>query len=190
VWEAIESRKWDGGVFHPMCTYLTVSAAWAFKDPDFKRYPGVGYHLRPKPGTLTGAKRRIQREIELANFRRLLALPFPAAIENPGLSFINTAIRSPHQCVHPWMFGDDASKNTGFWLVNGMPRLQVDPDDAYPPRWVMGKKGALPRWSNQTDSGQNNLSPGDDRWLDRSATYPGIAHAMGTQWGKWLRSRV
>src|SRR5690242_19922970 len=25
-------------VFHPTCTYLTVSAAWAFKDPDFKRY--------------------------------------------------------------------------------------------------------------------------------------------------------
>lgn len=37
------------------------------------------------------------------------------------------------------------------------------------------------RWSNQTDSGQNRLSPSADRWLDRSITYPGIAAAFG-QW--------
>lgn len=54
------------------------------------------------------------------------------------------------------------------------------------PRWVRGKNGVLPRWANQTDSGQNNLSPGDDRWLQRSATYPGIAAAMGDQWGRYM----
>jgi hypothetical protein len=32
-------------------------------------------------------------------------------------------------------------------------------------------------------SGQNKLSPGESRWLERSKTYPGIAHAMATQWG-------
>jgi len=44
--------------------------------------------------------------------------------------------------------------------------------------------------ANQTDSGQNNLSPGADRWLERSATYPGIAAAMGAQWGAWLNQRA
>lgn len=39
------------------------------------------------------------------------------------------------------------------------------------------------RFANQTDSGQNRLSPSDDRWIERSKTYPGIAAAMGDQWG-------
>jgi hypothetical protein len=42
------------------------------------------------------------------------------------------------------------------------------------------------RWSNQTDTGQNRLSPGEDRWLERSATYPGVAAAFGAQWGAYL----
>jgi len=54
----------DLGVFHPTCTYLTNSAEWAYKDPDFIRYPGVGYHQRLKPGTLFGARRREERERE------------------------------------------------------------------------------------------------------------------------------
>ncbi len=45
-------------VFHPDCTYLTNSAAWAYMDPDFAKYPGVGYHQRVKPETLVGAERR------------------------------------------------------------------------------------------------------------------------------------
>jgi hypothetical protein len=43
-----------------------------------------------------------------------------------------------------------------------------------------------PRWSNQTDSGQNRLGPSAQRWTERSNTYPGIAAAMGAQWGAWL----
>jgi hypothetical protein len=43
--------------------------------------------------------------------------------------------------------------------------------------------GGKPRWANQTDGGQNNLSPGDDRWAKRSITYQGIANAMAEQWG-------
>jgi hypothetical protein len=51
-----------------------------------------------------------------------------------------------------------------------------------------GDNAAKPRWANQTDSGQNRLSPGEGRWLERSATYPGIAAAVGSQWGAYLRS--
>lgn len=116
----------------------------------------------------------------LRNFADLLALPFPVAVENPGVSFASKAIRPPSQIVQPYQFGDDASKATGFWLSDGVPLLT--PTTYCEPRIVDGKK----RWANQTDTGQNRLSPSDDRWLKRSETYPGIAAAMGDQWGRWL----
>lgn len=188
IWsEALHNEKWDMAVLHPMCTYLNVASVWALKDPDFERYPGVGYHQRVKPGTLTGAERRAARDADIENFKRLLDLPFPVAIENPAPSSLNTAVRPPDQVVHPYHFGDDASKGTGFWLTKGLPPLVVDPAQYVEPRMVLQPTGkTLPRWANQTDTGQNKLSPGDKRWLDRSQTYPGIAAAMGQQWGQWL----
>lgn len=205
IWDAIALGGWDFGIFHPMCTVLTTSGAWAFLDPDFERYPGVGYHQRVKPGTLTGEARRAQREIELTNFRRLDALPFPSVKENPATSFINTAIRPPDQVVNPFDFGDDASKGTGLWLTHGAPKLELNPFQRHDPRLVCenghtfkylhhkcptcGSQKYLPRWGNQTDSGQNKLTPGDNRWLERSATYPGIAAALGDQYGRWLNEK-
>ena len=55
VWNWLKEPFWDFALFHPMCTYLTVSAAWAFKDPDYDRYPHGGYHQQVKPGTLVVA---------------------------------------------------------------------------------------------------------------------------------------
>lgn len=167
VWD-VANDGWDMAIFHPMCTYLTVSAAWAFGDGP--------YHQKVKPETLVGEARREARREALANFRRLLALPYPKAIENPAPSFVSKAIRPPDQTIQPYEFGDDASKRTGLWL-DGLPPLR--PTDRVTGRMVNG----IERWSNQTDSGQNRLSPSDGRWLERSKTYPGIARAMAEQWG-------
>ena len=105
VWKYLD-QPWDLAILHPMCTYLTVSAAWAFKDPDYDKYPETGYHQRVKAGTLTGAERRQAREEALQNFRDLLALPFPKAIENPGRSFISKAIRPADQIIkNSWQAG-------------------------------------------------------------------------------------
>lgn len=172
IWLTLMQQEWDFAVLHPMCTYLTTSAAWAYGDGP--------YHQKVKPETLVGAARRAAREEALENFRQLLNLPFPVAIENPARSFINKAIRPPDQVIQPYEFGDDASKATGLWLSEGVPKLVGT--HYVEPRMV----GHLPRWSNQTDSGQNKLSPSADRWLERSKTYPGIAKAMGEQWGRWL----
>lgn len=212
VWDVLMDNGWDMAVLHPMCTYLTVSAAWAFNDPDFVKYPGVGYHQSVKPGTLVGEARREARQAALDNFRCLLSLPFPVAIENPGSSFVSKAIRRPDQIIQPYEFGDDASKATGFWL-NGLPLLTgLSPSRQAHPRMVCGcgrtwrprEEHSKPlhtcprcdgihkskaRWANQTDSGQNRLSPSENRWIARSATYPGIAAAMGDQWGRWLNAR-
>lgn len=196
VWDVL-GDGWDFAVLHPMCTYLTCSAAWAFGDGP--------YHQKVKPGTLVGEARREARREALENFTKLLALPFPVAIENPGTSFVSKAIRKPSQIVQPWQFGDDASKATGFWLSASVPLLK--PTKYCEPRMVCacgftfdyaaaGKYGcpnccgdnrARPRWANQTDSGQNRLSPGAGRWLERSKTYPGIAAAMGDQWGRHFK---
>lgn len=192
----------DLGIFHPTCTYHTLSAAWAFKDPDFERYPGVGYHMRVKPGTLTGAARRKAREEAEADVRRIWVLPIKRkAVENPR-GTLSTRWRKPTQVFQPYEYGDDASKGTCLWLDELPP---IVPTRYCPPsRMVCGvcerrnsyedafKYGCLfcgaepaklkPRWSNQTDANQNNLGPSDDRWKERSRTYPGPADAMAAQW--------
>lgn len=52
VFEAIKSRKWKMGIFHPVCTYLTVSAnKWLKDQPERKSGALVG------GGKKAGAKR-------------------------------------------------------------------------------------------------------------------------------------
>lgn len=204
VFEALEwlrgRGKWPSlGVFHPPCTYLTNAAEWAFADPDFTRYPGVGYHQRLELGTLFGAARRQAREDASALFMRIVALDIEhKAIENPK-GAMSSAYRSPDQTIQPHQFGDDASKGTCLWLFN-LPRLPIDPSrraagrlvrvprdgaplvsDARP--WEPGYGKLVERWSNQTDGGQNKLTPGVLRWKERSRTYPGIADAAVETWG-------
>tara|TARA_Y100001963_G_scaffold129776_1_gene185379 strand:- start:1083 stop:1667 length:585 start_codon:yes stop_codon:yes gene_type:complete len=94
------------------------------------------------------------------------------AIENP-VGIMSTRYRKPDQIIQPWQFGHPESKRTCLWL-KGLPRLQ--PTDILP----LPESG---RWSNQTPSGQNKLSPSEDRSKLRSKTYQGIAKAMANQWG-------
>ncbi len=156
-------------IFHPTCTYLTGSAEWA--------YGNGPYHQKVKPTTLTGIARREARLEALYDVRRIMDLDIDCiAIENP-VGVIGTRIRKPDQSVQPYQFGDDASKRTCLWL-KGLPLLR--PTCQVAPRMV----GDRPRWANQTDSGQNRLSPSDDRWKNRSRTYGGIADAMADQWGR------
>jgi|GEM_PF-491315 len=171
------NHPWPLLIAHPDCTFLTGAAAWALKDPDFDRYPGVGYHQRVKPGTLTGKARRVARR-DAGEFAALI-WSSPAkriAIENPRGGLSAYIKGGELQEVQPHQFGDDASKATIF-RTRGLPRLTHTQHIA--PRLVEGK----PRWSNQTDAGQNRLSPGPDRWKERSKTYPGIANAIAAQWG-------
>lgn len=184
IWN-VAIDNWSGGLFHPMCSYLTCTASWAFSNPNFTKYPGVGYHQKLKPGTPTGMERRVLRHKALENFRRIMALPYPKAIENPALSFASSMVRPPDQIIQPYQFGDDASKRTGLWL-DGIPRLK--PTKRIRGRiveWPPGSGKNFERWENQLDSGNNRLEPGEDRWLDRSYTYPGIASAMAQQW--WIK---
>ena len=150
---------WDLMIAHPPCTYLN----------------SAGLHWN---GRVPG---RAEKTMEALDFvAELAAAPIPRiAIENP-IGCISTVWRKPDQKIQPHQFGHDASKNTCLWLKN-LPLLRGTLD--VPPRMVDGK----PRWANQTDSGQNRLSPSPDRWALRSATYRGIARAMAAQWGWGLQ---
>jgi hypothetical protein len=145
---------WDLMIAHPPCTYLCSS--------------GLHWNTRV-PG-------RQALTVEALDFiRLLLGAPIPRiAIENP-VGCISTQIRKPDQIIQPYMFGDDASKQTCLWLKN-LPALIST--ETVEPRIIDGKK----RWANQTDSGQNKLPPSADRWKIRSTTYAGIAKAMADQW--------
>jgi len=169
-------QGWDLIIAFPPCTYLTGAAARALKDPDFKRYPGVGYHQRVKPGTLVGVERRAAR-INAGNFaQNIWEACDRVVIENPRGGLTKFIPYADLQEIQPYQFGEDASKATCLRLKNIPP---LTPTSYVAPRMVNGKQ----RWSNQTDSGQNRLSPGPDRWKDRSRTYQGIADAMASQWG-------
>ena len=151
----IISLGWDLMIAHPPCTYLSVS----------------GMHW-----TTRGLRDPQLTEHALDFVRQLLNAPIERiALENP-VSIISTRIRQPDQIVQPYEYGHDASKKTCLWLKN-LPPLK--PTDYIQPRIIEGKK----RWSNQTNTGQNRLSPSPDRWKHRSATYSGIASAMAEQWG-------
>ena len=176
--QAVRSREWDLVILHPMCTYLTVSGAWAYTDGP--------YHQKVKPDTLVGAARREARAEALENFRALLSIPYPVAIENPATSFVCTSIRRPDQVLHPYMFGEDVSKATGLWL-SGVPPVQVPPKTEWvQPRIVNGR----PRWGNQTGSGQCAATPGPDRWLQRSGQVRSIILGAAPGWARWLHSGV
>lgn len=190
VRDLLEPGRFDLFICHPDCTYLTNSAAWAYGDGP--------YHQKVKPGTLVGAARREAREKALEFVRQMMAAPVPRiAIENP-VGVISTRITPATQYIQPYEYGEDASKKTGLWL-QGLEPLR--PTRFVEPRWVCcghelpegvgrygcpnceGENKPRPRWANQTNSGQNRLSPGADRWRERSRTYAGWAWAMAWQWG-------
>lgn len=94
------------------------------------------------------------------------------ALENP-VGCISTRIRKPDQYIQPWYFGHPHSKKTCLWLKNLPPLISTNILE-------IPKSG---RWDNQTKSGQNKLTPSDERWKIRSLTYQGVANAMAEQWG-------
>jgi hypothetical protein len=170
---------WDLAILHPPCTYLSSS--------------GLHWNNRV-PG-------RLEKTNAAIDFvKRLLEADIPKiALENP-IGILSSAIRKPEQIIQPWQFGHPESKATCLWL-KGLPQL-VPTSYAEPSRYKCkcgnvfdaqsGKYGccgvsAKALWDNQTESGQNKLSPSPNRAKIRSLTYKGIAEAMATQWaGKFV----
>lgn len=113
---AMQSNGWDLMVAHPPCTYLSASGMhWTtrgLRDPQLTE-DALDFVARLMDSTIT-----------------------KIAIENP-IGVISSRIRKPDQIIQPWMFGDDASKKTCFWLKN-LPPLK--PTRIVPPKgWLAVK---------------------------------------------------
>lgn len=108
--------------------------------------------------------KQIEQKEALEFVRRLLNASIPKiALENP-VSIISSKIRKPNQIIQPWQFGHGETKATCLWL-KGLPNL-------VPTDIVEGREPKV-----------HMMSPGPNRWKERSKTYAGIAKAMAEQWG-------
>lgn len=141
-------------VAHPPCTRLCNS--------------GVRWLTKPPAGkTLDQMWRELDEGAEL--FSDLWNAPIERiAVENPVMhKHAKARIRNyqePAQSVQPWQFGHGETKRTCLWLKNLPPLV--------PTNIVEGREPRV-----------HHMSPGPDRWKERSRFFPGIAQAMAVQWG-------
>lgn len=148
---------WDFGGFHFPCTDASVSGAKHFeaKKADGRYYASAALWLE-------GWRR--SRHIKGGYF------------EHP-VSVMSTLFRKPDQIVQPWMFGHYETKATCLWLW-GVPLLVPTfrrPEEC---REALG----LPP-DAKPEARVHKMTPGPDRWKERSRTFPGFARAAATQWG-------
>ena len=152
---AILADGWDLlMVAHPPCTRLCNS--------------GVRWLSVPPPSrTLAEMHAELKAGADL--FSAFWNAPIERiAVENPVMHKYAKALiigyQPPAQSVQPWQFGHGEVKRTCLWL-RGLPPL-------VPTDIVDGREARVHR-----------MSPGPDRWRERSRFFPGIASAMAEQWG-------
>lgn len=155
------------------CDLLPTEQPGPHIEGDVLKWLGAGWELMiaHPPCThlaVSGARwfagKQAEQEEALEFVRILLSAPIPRiAVENP-VSIISSQIRKPDQIIQPWQFGHGETKATCLWL-KGLPPL-------VPTHVVDGRTPRVHR-----------MSPGPNRWRERSRTYPGIAEAMACQWG-------
>lgn len=167
---------WSMMIAHPPCTYLCVSGNKWFNLTE-----------KRKSGALVGEERRKAREDAIQFFIDLYNAKIPKiAIENP-IGCISSRFKKPDQVIHPYYFGDSATKKTCLWLI-GLPKLIHTKNDNLfekstyiEPEFVVSKTGRKhPKWS-MYDACKFKTS--EERSEFRSKTFEGIANAMVNQWG-------
>ncbi len=165
--------KWDLMVAHPPCTFLAVSGARWYYHPEDKMLPTE--NRRPHPRFLNRAK---DRDEALEFFIKLCEAPIDKiAVENP-VGIVSTKYRKPNQTIHPWMFGDEASKATCLWLKN-LPLIEPTNIVEKGERIHLSSGKSLPKW--YSDALTNSKTAAERRTL-RSKTFKGMAMAMAQQW--------
>lgn len=160
IFEAVKLKQWDMAIFHPPCTYLTITGNKWMK-PEFRdRFPD----------------RIQQRKDAIKFFIDLYNVDIPKiAIENP-VGVMSSEWRKPDQYIQPYYFGDPHSKKTGLWLKN-LPLLV--PTDIVEPQFYIYKNGGRdPIWHVET-----MRLPSAERSTARSKTFQGFANQMAQQWG-------
>ena len=167
--QKVLDEDWDLMIAHPPCTYLCNSGVrWLCS----KEYLApVGIVNNPRYWKMVDARRF---------FCDLLHCDIPKiCIENP-IPHKWAELRKYDQIIQPWQFGHPEQKSTCLWL-KGLPKL-------YPTSTSLecqnnrthAKMMKLPKKERERI---HFMSPGKNRSVERSRTYPGIAAAMAEQWG-------
>lgn len=100
----VVNQQWDLGIFHPDCSFLTVSGA---------RWMSIEWREEALLSALHFVK-------------ALWKFPIPRiAIENP-VGRLSSLWRGPDQYIEPFQFGDPFRKRTGLWLKNLPPLVPTN----------------------------------------------------------------
>jgi hypothetical protein len=151
---AVLNDGWDMMIGHPPCTYLANSG---------------NKHLYMEDD------REDKAQQAAVFFRKLLDASIPRiAIENPIMrDAVGRVGRKQDQVSQPYEYGHLETKATCLWL-KGLPLLQPLTPQLKPVVQAMRLKDR---------SRIHYMSPGKDRWKERSRTYHGIAYALANQYG-------
>lgn len=152
---------WDLIIAHPPCTYLTVAGNRWF---NVSKYGDAA------------VKRLEERTSAIRFFLDFVDAPCnKIAIENP-VGVMSTIYRKPDQIIQPYQFGHPERKATCLWLKGLSP---LTPTNIVEPDIIRHKSG-------RTDSRlhfETLKLPKEQRSIERSKTFEGIAEAMAEQWG-------
>ena len=174
IFVAIASRKWDMLIAHPPCTFLTNSAVQWLSHPEDRKLAWEDRRPHPKY-----PNRRADMFASIEFVKALYNCEIPlVAIENP-VGLLGTRWQKYDQKISPWMFGDEAEKQTCFWL-KGLPKL-TPTKIVGKGEYVNFKSGKrMQKW--MADALTVAKTDAERRTL-RSKTFKGIADAIAQQWG-------
>lgn len=168
--------KWDMIIAFPPCTHLAVSGARHFekKRADGRQRDGVEFFCQFLQTDCD--KVVIENPVNIISGDYVKKW-FPAIAEKYGLPI------APSQRIHPWMFGDNYSKNTCLW-IKGLPLLKPKVTEEPEMEWIewIDKKTGRKKRQNKWYYDALKLAS-EERSRVRSKTFPGIAKAMAEQWG-------
>lgn len=168
--------RWDMIIAFPPCTHLAISGARWFpqKRADGRQRFGIEFFAQFLNADCD--KILIENPVGIMSGNYVKEY-FPDLAEKYDLS------RKPSQIIHPWMFGDNYSKQTCLWLKglpNLVPEVTEQPEMEYK-EWVT--KDGVKKRQNKWYFDALSLDP-VERAKVRSKTFHGIAHAIATQYGK------
>lgn len=168
-------NRWDMIIAFPPCTHLAVSGARVFEKKRENGLQRQGVEFFCQFLNVNCDKVVIENPINIISGKYIQKY-FPDLCEKYGLPI------KPTQIIQPWMFGDNAQKQTCLW-IKGLqplvPEITEQPPMEYF-EWVDKKTGVKKRssmWHYETAFYSKK-----ERGKMRSKTFKGIARAMAEQW--------
>lgn len=183
VREAFRARGHDAW----SCDLLSAEIPGPHLQCDFRKalkqhWDFVGFHIDCRVMANSGARWLYEKPERWGELQAAADL-FNVALDDPRPGYVENSIMHCHakklirreqdQTVQPWWFGEPYFKSTCLWLRGGIPELKPTNKLTPPAKGTSEHKA----WSMV-----HRATPGRDRWMKRSRTFPGVAEAMAEQW--------